>query len=95
MESTEITLYKLLLNNVDGLTEKTAEEAVNLIKDIKTVDTSNLATKDDIAIVKASMATKDDIINLQRWMIGTLITIAVLILGLYAALFFGVIFKPH
>ncbi|WP_207510908.1 hypothetical protein [Longitalea luteola] len=43
-----------------------------------------LATKEDIHALRNEM--KDNIISMQKWMLGTFITLVVMILGLYAAI---------
>lgn len=50
-----------------------------------------LATKEDIQGTKLDIhelrvEMKDSIISMQRWMLGTFITLVVMILGLYAAI---------
>ena len=47
-----------------------------------------LATKEDIqlGIHELRVEMKDSIISMQRWMLGTFITLVVMILGLYAAI---------
>jgi hypothetical protein len=65
---------KTLVGYVDTKIDKAIEEK-----------TKELATKADLLELKATF--KNDIISLQRWMIGIFITLAIMILGLYATVF--------
>jgi hypothetical protein len=65
----------------DILSEKLGrEQAKNLVDYVDTKIDKSLEDK------TKSLATKDDIINLQRWMIGIFVTLALMILGLYATI---------
>jgi flagellar biosynthesis component FlhA len=85
MSTTTITTTALY----DILSEKLGrEQAKNLVDYVdakidKSVDDriKDISTKTDIAELKAVF--KDDIINLQRWMIGIFVTLALMIIGLY------------
>ncbi|WP_156522622.1 hypothetical protein [Arachidicoccus ginsenosidimutans] len=50
-----------------------------------------LVTKEDLLTMKDEL--KDKIADQFKWMIGLIVTLAILILGLYGTIIFGVLFK--
>ena len=82
-----------------GLKEPIAEELVGFVEERQKFDTSNLATKADIALVKQemsymkeTMATKADLEKTKneilKWQIATIITLASVIIACFK-------FFPH
>ena len=93
-----LQLYELIRSRTDEDTAKKAVEAVEGIVEQKSEQKlSGVATKQDIYLLKedigrikedivrveTKVATKDDIISLQRWLLGTMIVLVVMVLGLY------------
>jgi hypothetical protein len=71
-----IKIYNILS---EKLGKESAETLTNYIQD---------SVKETVESKRDSLATKDDIISLQRWMLGTFITLVTMILGLYALILF-------
>ncbi len=90
-----LQLYELIRSRTDEETAKKVVETVEGIVEQKTGEKLNgLTTKQDIYMLKedivrieTKIATKDANINLQRWLLGTVIVLVVMVLGLYAAIF--------
>lgn len=77
----EILAQRIGKNEAECLTQyvevKIKDEVLNKVE--------ILATRDDIHGLRDEM--KDNTISMQRWMLGTFITLVIMILGLYAAIF--------
>jgi hypothetical protein len=74
LSATTITTTSLY----DILSEKLGrEQAKNLVDYVDAKIDNSLEDK------TKALATKDDISNLQRWMIGIFVTLALMIIGLY------------
>jgi len=86
-----LQLYELIRSRTDESTAKKAVEAVEGLVEQKTeqkltgiaMKQDIYSLKEDLVRVETKVATKDDIISLQRWLLGTVIVLVVMVLGLY------------
>ena len=87
METITLTkLYEILAQRIGKNEAEYLTQYVEVkIKDEVLNKVEILATKDDIHGLRDEM--KDSTISMQRWMLGTFITLVIMILGLYAAIF--------
>jgi hypothetical protein len=98
METVTLTkLYEMLAQKIGRSDAESLTQYVNIkIKDELNAKTDILATRalvkdesfalrEDIHALRNEM--KDNTISMQKWMLGTFITLVVMILGLYAAIF--------
>ena len=86
MENISLTrLYSILAQKIGRNEAESLTQYIEVkIKDEVRTKVEILATKEDIHGLRDEM--KDNTISMQRWMLGTFITLAVMILGLYAAI---------
>jgi len=85
-------LYELIRRRTD---DKTAHEAVRIVEGMVNENVAKredrLATREDLLLVKEEL--KDKIADQFKRMISLIVTLAVLILGLYGTIIFGVLLK--
>lgn len=78
-----LSLYELVRTRTD---EKTAKEAVQVIEGLIESKLSHTASKEDILRLENKIAeSKNDMI---KWFFAFFITLTLMILGLYGAIFF-------
>lgn len=83
---TDESTAKKAVEAVEGLVEQKTEQKLTGIamkQDIYLLKEDLYSLKEDLVRVETKVATKDDIISLQRWLLGTVIVLVVMVLGLY------------
>ena len=83
----DVLAQKIGRNEAESLTqyvEVKVKNELNNKTDILLTKTDMLALKEDMHSLRNEM--KDNIISLQKWMLSTFITLAIMILGLYATI---------
>jgi hypothetical protein len=86
MERVTLTkLYEVLAQKIG----RSEAECLTYYVDVKVKDELNtkieiLATKEDVHALRNEV--KDNTISMQKWLLGTFITLVIMILGLYATI---------
>jgi hypothetical protein len=86
METITLTrLYDVLVQKIGRNEAESLTQFIEIkVKDELCTKIEILSTREDIHALRNEM--KDNIISMQKWMLGTFITLVVMILGLYATI---------